>query len=414
MAYAKIKTVTARGKTRYKAIIRQKHAGIELPAKAKTFDTESDAQQFIKESLETLNNHVCADNSEQIIFQNFKPKIIFSNVADVLNWGYANRQSAANPYSSSMLSACRQPLKYDISRVHPSELSYKHFISYCQDRAANGASPSTINTEIQIISAALKDAAEKLPEQAISTLHLDTYIRDMKKAGYICQSSRRKSRFKHGEADRLFNKAKQFETEHIANLPYTIIIQLLIETCLRLSELFHLRVSDLDFINQTIRVSNLKYTKRLTQKSPFTAKMTDAGMQLFKSLISPDFTEDSRIFSIKGKTFSKYFAELRTAAGLEDFKLHDLRREGISRKFEQGFSVVHIAKLFTGHQDLSTLTEIYIELDAQNALHKISPRGQSDISSEETKNSVLKYFYLNIKPHISQNAFDEVLEAFLA
>ena len=236
----------------------------------------------------------------------------------------------------------------------------------------------------------------------------------MKKAGHICQSRRRNRRFKQGEADWLFNTAKQFETKHQANLPYTIIIQLLIETCLRLSELFNLKVRDVDFNNKTIKISNLKNTGRSPLKNTFTAKMTDAGVELFKALIKPDLAADARIFPIKGKTFSKYFVELRTAAGLEDFKLHDLRREGISRKFEQGFSVVHIAKLFTGHQDLSTLTEIYIELDAQNALHKISTRGQSDISSEETKNSALKYFYLNIKPHISQNAFDEVLEAFLA
>lgn len=414
MAYATIKTVTSRGKTRYKALIRQKQAGVELPAKVKTFDTESDAQQFIKDSLETLNNRACSDSSEQIIYQNFEPKIVFSNVADVLNWSLANRQSAAHPYSSSMLYACQQPLKYDISRVHPSALSYKHFVSYCEDRAVNGASPSTINTEIQIIIAALKEAAEKLPEQAISTIYLDTYTRDMKKAGHICQSNRRKRRFKQGEADWLFNTAKQFETKHQANLPYTIIIQLLIETCLRLSELFNLKVRDVDFNNKTIKISNLKNTGRSPHKNTFTAKMTDAGMELFKALIKPDLAADARIFPIKGKTFSKYFAELRTAAGLEDFKLHDLRREGISRKFEQGYSVVHIAKLFTGHQDLSTLTEIYIELDAQNALYTISTRQQSDIFSEETKNSALKYFYLNIKPHISQSALDEVLEAFLA
>ena len=413
MAYTSIKPKQLKsGKIRFQVKIRQKNKGVESPAISKTFDTQSEAEQFAAQEMQKLTQRPTSNEQDELIlFKNYEEPKIFLTLADVMTWKSLEFEAAPVKYGRSTIAACKMPLKYDIASVPPNALDYTHLENYCRDRLANGASASTISPEIQRIVAAVKEVARTFPEQNIPIDNLDFYTGKLKKAGYISKANKRKRRFKKGEAEKLFIKAKEFEAKHRTNLPYSIIIELLIETCLRLSELFNIKKSDLDFDNNTIRIATLKRTNRQDQKTDFSAKMTESAMHLFQRLMVIAPSSDDVIFPVKSKTFSKYFTKLRNETGLVDFRLHDLRREGVSRKFEEGYNVVQIAKLFTGHKDLSVLAEIYIELDAQNALHSKSAQ-DIDISTSESADLAFKYLCLKIKPQLSDTAWNEVLTAF--
>lgn len=67
---------------------------------------------------------------------------------------------------------------------------------------------------------------------------------------------------------------------------------------------------------------------------------------------------DERIFPVHEQTLSKYFKEACDALGIPDLHFHDLRHEGTSRLFEQGYEIQQVS-LVNGHKDWRHLRRIY-------------------------------------------------------
>ena len=63
---------------------------------------------------------------------------------------------------------------------------------------------------------------------------------------------------------------------------------------------------------------------------------------------------EGRIFPVHPQTLSKYFKAACDALGIADLHFHDLRHEGTSRLFEDGFAVQEVA-LVTGHKSWAHL-----------------------------------------------------------
>lgn len=64
--------------------------------------------------------------------------------------------------------------------------------------------------------------------------------------------------------------------------------------------------------------------------------------------------DDERIFPIHEQTLSKYFKSSCDELGIPDLHFHDLRHEGTSSLFEQGYQIQQVA-LVTGHRDWKNL-----------------------------------------------------------
>jgi integrase len=67
------------------------------------------------------------------------------------------------------------------------------------------------------------------------------------------------------------------------------------------------------------------------------------------------------IFPYKSRSVSVGFQRVRNELGIEDLRYHDLRREGASRLFEQGYSIEEVAQV-TGHRNLNILWQVYTQL----------------------------------------------------
>lgn len=80
--------------------------------------------------------------------------------------------------------------------------------------------------------------------------------------------------------------------------------------------------------------------------------------------------EGARIFPRGGSMVSKYFTEACRALSIPDLHLHDLRHEGTSRLFEDGYPVEQVA-LITGHKSWAMLKR-YTQLKPES-LHRVKP-----------------------------------------
>jgi integrase len=68
---------------------------------------------------------------------------------------------------------------------------------------------------------------------------------------------------------------------------------------------------------------------------------------------SCDDTEGA-VFPVSGNALRLAWERVKTKAGIENLRFHDLRHEAISRFFEKGLSVPEVASI-SGHRDLRML-----------------------------------------------------------
>lgn len=69
------------------------------------------------------------------------------------------------------------------------------------------------------------------------------------------------------------------------------------------------------------------------------------------------------------KYLTTLFPRIKAHAGITGLQLRDLRREGVSRMVEKGYSVLDIA-VFTGHKDIYMLVKIYNAAQAVNIVRR--------------------------------------------
>lgn len=139
------------------------------------------------------------------------------------------------------------------------------------------------------------------------------------------------------------------------------VIILLEETAMRRGELAKIMLSDIDIEERLIYLGDTKNgDDRVTPVSK-------RGMEALSYLI--DNAKGERLLNYSKDWLSRRFTYYRKKAGIEDFRLHDLRHEGASLLFEKGLNVMEVGAI-TGHKDLASLSR-YTHINAKHLLKKI-------------------------------------------
>lgn len=144
------------------------------------------------------------------------------------------------------------------------------------------------------------------------------------------------------------------------DLRIAAIVELLLQTGMRISELANLKISDLDMNNNQITIR--AYESHPERVVPMNQPVRDS---LNKYLETRPKSGNTSVFITKtGNTFlirnirsnlDRYFH----IAGIENAKVNDLRHTFIAQQLTSGSPLVYISKL-VGHKRLST-TEKYLE-----------------------------------------------------
>lgn len=130
-------------------------------------------------------------------------------------------------------------------------------------------------------------------------------------------------------------------------------------TTLRCSELVSLQWEHIDFergVIKLMRPAHLKKTKTRTRDVPLIPR----AIEILKNLGTK---EKGPIFEISATGLSQAWRRAADAAGIYDARLHDCRREAISRLSERCNLKLADIVLFSGHTDIRTLTNHYLKPD---------------------------------------------------
>jgi site-specific recombinase XerD len=144
------------------------------------------------------------------------------------------------------------------------------------------------------------------------------------------------------------------------------ILQVFLQTGIRVSELAHLRMNDIDFLKPSLTVDGKGSVSR-------EIALEKKGIQALKSYLAvrPGSLSERLFLNYKGEPISergirKLVVKYTKAAGItKKASCHTLRHTFATYKAEKGVSPFQLQQ-WLGHANLNT-TQIYVHLGKQNA-----------------------------------------------
>ncbi len=139
------------------------------------------------------------------------------------------------------------------------------------------------------------------------------------------------------------------------------VIVILVETAMRRGELAKIKLSDIDLNNRLI---TLRDTKNGTDR---VVPLSNKAVISVKYLV--EAAESDLLLNYKKDFLTRHFKKLCESAGFYDFRLHDLRHEGVTALFEKGLNMVEVS-VISGHKDLAMLKR-YTHINPKTLLDRL-------------------------------------------
>lgn len=236
-------------------------------------------------------------------------------------------------------------LRQSLSRRTLASLQPSDFVAY-RDFRLTEVSGSTVNRQLCIIQHAFEIAVKEwgLPLQSNPV----SLIRKPK------NNPARERRLKEGEYETLIS-----ESVNCRNKLIKPIIVLAVETAMRRGEILNIRHNDVLVEKRYLRIPKTK------TGVPRTIPLSSTAFNLLQIRIAELSDYEGNLFPITPNAFRLAWERLKKRACIKDLHFHDLRHEAVSRLFEQGLGLAHVAAI-SGHKDFRMLAR-YTHLNISSA-----------------------------------------------
>ena len=227
-----------------------------------------------------------------------------------------------------------------LGHLHLNNITSSLLVSY-RDKRLTTASNQTTKHELSLVRRAMKKAIEwgyidSVPFVASPSL----------------KGQARTRRLKSAELELLLKTTDDY-LKHI-----TIF---LIETAMRRGELTKLTIKDIDLETGLIV---LKDTKNGSDRI---IPVSKKGLTSLKYLIAEAKTDN--LINYNKEWLTEKFIKHCKSIGIDNFRLHDLRHEGVSALFEKGLNMMEVSCI-SGHKDLSMLKR-YTHINPLTLINKL-------------------------------------------
>jgi integrase len=328
---------------KWRAQIRRKgHAPI-----TQTFDKQSHAKAWAARIEEDMR--AGAFNDER--------RLADITIDDLIK-RYEREIGEKKPFGRSKAGALDM-LRRGLTGMSLAEITSSALVEYAKKRNESGAGGVTIGIEMTYLAQILRIARTmfKIPFKATPVEDARPSLKFMT---LVSKSLERDRRPTDSEISAL---CAHFDGKPRQRIPMSEIIRFAIATTMRAGEITSLRRDDLNEAERTILIRDRKHPQEKignNQTVPLLGEAFDIAMRQPKS-------PDGRVFPYNEKSFSTIFPRACTDLKIIDLHFHDLRHEGISRLFEQGYRIEQVA-LVSGHRDWKMLRR-YTQVRARD-LHR--------------------------------------------
>jgi integrase len=239
-------------------------------------------------------------------------------------------------------------------------LNSDDLVGYCSMRIEEGAGPYSCNMEMSKLGTVMRYGAVglrvTLPEAVSAARPLLSHM------GLIGGGGKRDRRPTEDELHHLVHALESKFGQKYADAARFAAI-----TAMRRGEIVKLLWSDVDEIKKMVLVRNRKDPRKKIGNDQWIPLLGDSW-----DILQKQPRDSDRIFAVHEQTLSKYFKAACDSLGIIDLHFHDLRHEGTSKLFEEGYQIQQVA-LVTGHKDWRHLRR-YTNLKPED-LHKGPLRG---------------------------------------
>ncbi|BAK75432.1 site-specific recombinase, phage integrase family protein [Pseudogulbenkiania sp. NH8B] len=352
------------GELSYSAQVRVKQDGKVVFSKSRSFPTRDAAESWAKrievQSAEPgfIERHKLGKVTIGELLERYRDELT-----------EAGRLGRSKGYVLDLL------LRSSISEIAAINLTSADVVEHCKVRAAAGAGPATVQQDVIYLRTMLDHAARAwhLP---VSVAPVDAASAPVRKLGLTGKSRSRSRRPTEEELELLLGWLASREAGHNASIPHRDIVRFAIASAMRLGEIGRIEWADLNEQRRTVMIRQ--------RKSPSNKLTNDQEVPLLGEaweIVARQPRTEARIFPYNMDSVSAAFERGCKAMGVIDLRFHDLRHEGASRLFEQGYSIQEVA-LVTGHQSWNNLKR-YTQLKPESLHDKQPPRPAPPVALPE-------------------------------
>lgn len=336
----------ASGQARYRALVRIKRDGVIVHRESKTFDKKAQARAWAQQRAEALEGVSVVS------------KI---SVGDLIAQ-YIEAHQRTTPIGRSKLSCLRFLATWPISRHQAQQLAPHHIVEHCQARIHSGASPSTVGQDVAFLRSVFS-ASEGLLGLPLSLAAFERSSATLRRLGLVGRAHKRDRRPTREELDSLMAFFSDREASprwrNRQLVPMTTILPLAIATTRRCGELVN-RIRREEIKEDRMLVRDMKHPGEKVGNHQW-CYLPPVARPLMRQAL--DAYPGPLLLPFKPDSVSNAFTQACKALNIEGLHFHDLRHEGISWLFEQGWPIPRVAAV-SGHRSwdmLKRYTQIGIE-----------------------------------------------------
>lgn len=314
----------------YTALIRIKKAGKVIYSETETFDREQAAKAWMKKRETELAQPGALTKPED------------PTLADVID-KYNNDKLIEHGKTKDQV--LRTIKNSSLGQMRCSEIMSPQIVEYAKSIKAQ---PQTVGNYMShlasVFSVARPAWGYPLDKQA-----MDDARTVLSKLGLIARSKQRTRRPSLEELEKLMKHYANAELKRKDVIPMTKVIPFAIFSTRRQEEITRITWEDLSTEKSEVIVRDMKNPGEKSGNDVPTS-LTPEALQLI--LERP--RSKGAIWPYNAESISTSFRRACEFLGIEDLHFHDLRHEGISRLFEMGWNIPHVACV-SGHRTWKSL-----------------------------------------------------------
>lgn len=316
---------------KWRALIRRKGH----PSYCQTFTTKAQAQAWAR------GIEVDIDRGQTLAPKTVMGRVVL--VSDLIDTYRKLREKSRPIADTANEHYMLKTLERHLGTLDASRLSAADLVAYAEARKdEDGAGPYTVNMDISKLGTVMRLAGVHLK---ITLPDVVGQARPLLAHMHLIGGGGKRER--RPEEDELSRIVEWLELNR--GRVYADAVRFAVMTAMRRGEIVRLEWDGLDSEKKLALIKNRKDPRKKAGNDQLVPLMNGAW-----ELVKAQPNADTRIFPIHEQTLSKYFKDACNVLSIPDLHFHDLRHEGISRLFEQGFDIPRVA-LVSGHKSWNNL-----------------------------------------------------------
>lgn len=328
------KNTRADGSHTYTAQLRIKRGGVVVFSEARNFERKPMAEGWLAKRRYEMSLPGALD----------KTKTTKGTLSDAIDKYIAD----AADIGKTKAQVLRAIKSHEIAEKQMSEITSKHVVDLARELRDGGRKPQTVQnylSHLGAIFALAKDSYGYDVEQDV----VNVALRSTRKIGLTRKSGKRDRRPSIDEMDTLMDHFAEVQRKRPSSNPMHVICAFALFSTRRQDEICRIAWSDLDEQHSRILVRDMKHPGQRIGNNVWCDMPPEA-----LAIIMTMPRSDPRIFPFSTDAISAAFTRACSFLQIEDLHFHDLRHEGVSRLFEQGWTIPQVSGV-SGHRSWSSL-----------------------------------------------------------